>query len=162
MKIRPHPYLAKRTKLVAWFCSNRHTHGKREIYFKELAKYIQIDTYGQCGNLQCLPRMSPTCNHLLDSYKFYLAAENSLCPDYVTEKFYRALVNGIVPVVYGGADYAAFAPPHSYIRVADFQSPKDLADYLHLLDKNDALYMEYLNWRNKYRITARYYKLATF
>ena len=162
MKIRPHPYLAKRTKLVAWFCSNRHTHGKREIYFQELAKYMPIDIYGQCGHLECLPPNSDACNRLLDSYKFYLAAENSLCPDYVTEKFYRALVNGIVPVVYGGADYAAFAPPHSYIRVADFQSPKDLADYLHLLDKNDALYMEYLNWRNKYRITARYYKLATF
>ena len=147
-----YPQLVNRTKLVAWFCSNTHTHGKRELYFKELAKHVQLDIYGKCGNLECLPRNSHTCNHLLDNYKFYLAAENSLCPDYVTEKFYRALENGVVPIVYGGADYTQFAPPHSYINIKDFDTPKDLADFLHLLDKNDALYMEYFQWRGHYTI----------
>jgi alpha-1,3-fucosyltransferase len=62
------------------------------------------------------------------NYKFYLAAENSLCPDYVTEKFYRGFLNDVVQVVYGGADYSHYAPPHSYINIADFKSPKALAD----------------------------------
>ena len=56
-------------------------------------------------------------------YKFYLAFENSKCLDYVTEKFYNALLFSIVPVVYGGADYNAIgAPKNSYIDVRIFQS----------------------------------------
>ena len=145
-------HLENRTKLLAWFCSNCQTDGKREHYFKELAKYIDIDIYGKCGNKECLPRNSNRCNHILNEYKFYLAAENSLCADYITEKFYRTLEMGLVPVVYGGADYAHFAPPHSYIHVANFPSPKDLADYLLLLDRNPGLYMEYFNWKENYEV----------
>jgi hypothetical protein len=89
---------------------------------------------------------------LLDEYKFYLSAENSLCADYVSEKFYRALKTDIIPVVYGGADYAAYAPPHSYIHVADFASPKQLAEYLLLLDKNEALYLKYFEWKKDYDV----------
>ena len=33
--------------------------------------------------------------------QFYLAFENSHCQDYITEKFWRALDKGIVPIVMG-------------------------------------------------------------
>jgi alpha-1,3-fucosyltransferase len=56
-------------------------------------------------------------------YKFYLAFENAICPDYVTEKFYNTLLFSTVPIVYGGADYEAIgAPPNSYIDVRYFTS----------------------------------------
>ena len=126
------------------------TNGKRDVYFNELAKYIPIDIYGKCGTLKCVSSPGHSCDRLLDEYKFYIAAENSLCPDYVTEKFYRALSHGVVPVVYGGADYTQYGPPHSYVNVANFRSPKELAEYLLLLDKNDALYMEYFRWKEYY------------
>ena len=32
--------LKKKTKLVAWFCSHKDTHGKRQEYFTELSKHI--------------------------------------------------------------------------------------------------------------------------
>ena len=57
-------------------------------------------------------------------YKFYLAFENSICRDYATEKFYNPLFFSTVPIVYGGADYDRFAPPHSYIDVRNFSSGK--------------------------------------
>ena len=64
--------------------------------------------------------------------------------------FYSLLSrNDIVPIVLGARkeDYAAVAPPHSLIHVEDFASPKDLADYLHILDQNDDLYNSYFLWK---------------
>ena len=58
-------------------------------------------------------------------YKFYLSFENSICRDYVTEKFYNPLLYSTVPVVYGGADYDSIgAPFNSYIDVRNFTSGK--------------------------------------
>lgn len=44
-------------------------------------------------------------------------------------------------------DYERVAPPHSFIHVDYFQSPKQLAEYLTILDKNDSLYNEYFQWK---------------
>lgn len=72
--------------------------------------------------------MSFYCLFLLDemienNYKFYLAFENSICRDYVTEKLYNSLLFSTVPIVYGGADYDAIGlPPNSYIDVRNFKS----------------------------------------
>jgi len=44
-------------------------------------------------------------------------------------------------------DYEAIAPPHSFIHVDDFSSPRHLAKYLHILAANDTLYNEYFLWR---------------
>jgi len=40
VKSVPSEKFAKKTKMVAWFCSNTVTHGKREDYFKELGKHV--------------------------------------------------------------------------------------------------------------------------
>lgn len=140
--------------MVAWFVSHCRTDSLREKYFKWLGQHVRIDTYGACGNLTCVPLRSEKCDKLLDSYKFYVAAENAICPDYVTEKFYRAMASDIVPIVYGGADYSAYAPPFSYIDAADFKSPKALADYLKLLDENDGLYLKYFDWKKDYEVLS--------
>ena len=44
-------------------------------------------------------------------------------------------------------DYAAAAPPHSYLHIDDFESPRHLADFLHQLDKDDVLYNSYFAWK---------------
>ena len=60
--------------------------------------------------------------------------------DYVTEKFFMALQRNVVPVVFGGADYASLAPPHSYINALDFDSPEKLAEALILVASDRKLY----------------------
>ena len=58
-----------------------------------------------------------------------------------------------VPVVLGGVDYDRFAPPHSFIDLRQFESAKQLADYLLLLDRSDHLYACYFEWKRNYKIT---------
>jgi alpha-1,3-fucosyltransferase len=150
-------FVLKKRKKIAWFVSKCVTHGRREVFFRKLFDYFpSIDVFGECGNgLGCFPWKSHECDKILANYKFYISAENSICADYVTEKFYRALEAGAVPIVYGGADYSEYAPPHSYIHVADFISPKHLADYLKLLDANHFLYAKYFEWKKDWIVDRR-------
>lgn len=146
----------QKKRKVAWMVSNCWTQSKRELYVTELKKYIDVDVYGRCGGLTCpthaLHSSDPQCYNMLQSnYKFYLAFENSLCKDYVTEKFFKIMAHHIIPVVYGGADYSQYAPPYSYINARKFE-PQELAAYLNLLDANDTLYHEYFWWKDHYRV----------
>lgn len=43
--------------------------------------------------------------------------------------------------------YKKYAPHRSYIHVEDFKSPKELAEYLHILNQNDDLYNSYFEWK---------------
>lgn len=81
----------------------------------ELAKYgHRIDTYGTCGKLQCemkheIGKRLPKCSDLIQKdYYFYLAFEDALGEDYVTDNLLYALNNYAVPIVYGGANYSRF------------------------------------------------------
>ena len=125
--------------LVAWVVSNcNKVTSNRMEYVSKLKNYIQVDVYGKCGDFQCANHSGifPCDYKLGTNYKFYLAFENSICVDYVTEKLFNTFLLPIVPVVLGGANYEKYAPKHSYINVAHFASPGHLADYLVYLDKN--------------------------
>lgn len=144
----------KQKKLpVAWFVSNCGSQNKREMYVKELQKYIKVDIYGSCGPLNCPRSNERHCFDLLNTYYFYLSFENSNCKDYVTEKISNALANNVVPIVLGGANYTKFLPPHSYIK-ASGTSPKDLAYTLQLLINSPESYAKYFWWNNYYRVFA--------
>ena len=143
-----------KTKLVAWFASHCPTPIRREEYVRQLSQYVQVDVYGKCGNMTTCGNDEKCLQLLRTDYKFYLSFENSWCPDYVTEKFYRPLLYDTVPIVLGGVDYDQFAPPHSYINAFDFPSAKELAEYLHLLDRNEDLYARYFDWKRHYEVIA--------
>ena len=143
--------LAGKTRSVAWLVSNCKAPSLRLQYVEELSKYIDVDIFGKCGNKQCPDNMH-CYDYLSKHYKFYLAFENSLCLDYITEKAWRALEKGLVPVVLGMGPYLGTLPPNSFIEVKSFTSPKALAKYLKLLHSNDSLYMEYFKWHENYEL----------
>ena len=104
--------LGKKTKAAAWFVSNCDGGGGRNNVTmriqEELKKYnLTVDVYGHCGKLKCPKDRLEECMFLLRrDYYFYLAFENSVCEDYVTEKVLYPLNNYCVPIVYGGANYS--------------------------------------------------------
>ncbi|XP_064457727.1 alpha-(1,3)-fucosyltransferase C-like [Ornithodoros turicata] len=155
---KPRNWWTNKTRHVVWFVSNCNTPSNREGFVEDLSQHIKVDIIGQCGQHSCLPKMSQKCySDASNIYFFYLALENSICTDYVTEKLYNALLWGMVPVVFGGANYKKVAPPNSYIDALSFETTKDLADHLKRVSRDALLYNSYHTWRLKYKFTSKHF-----
>ncbi|XP_013382491.1 glycoprotein 3-alpha-L-fucosyltransferase A-like [Lingula anatina] len=131
--------------------SHCKTGSERSSYIKLLRKYMPVDVYGSCGEMG--KRNSTEYNSLFGKYKFYLAFENNFLKEYLTEKFFNTVDYDVVAVTRGGANYSDLGiKPEWHIDTQDFSSPKELAQYLLRLDKNDTLYAQHLLWKNYYQI----------
>ncbi|KAH0625935.1 hypothetical protein JD844_034314 [Phrynosoma platyrhinos] len=150
MEVLPQPQnftIPPKSKLVAWVVSSWQSGSSRVKYYKELRKYIQVDVYGRHHS------PLPWVEHLstLSQYKFYLAFENSIHEDYITEKIWRnAFLTWTVPVVLGPPrkNYERYIPSDSFIHVDDFPSAQELAMFLHELDGDTLRYQSYFRWRS--------------
>ena len=134
------------------FQSSPYDRSRRYHYLHQLMRRLRVDSYGRLAtNRQ--PDGSDlgraTKLSVISRYKFCLSFENSISPDYVTEKFFDPLLAGTVPVYRGAPNVADFAPgPKSYIDVNDFSGPAELADYLNHLAGDEAAYDEYFQWKS--------------
>nr|CAC41642.1 fucosyltransferase homologue [Drosophila melanogaster] len=148
---------------VVFLQSDCDTMSGREDYVKELMKHLPIDSYGSCLRNRDLPESlqkdylnnlySPELLRFLSEYKFMIAIENAACPDYITEKFWRPLIMGVIPIYFGSPTIKDWEPNNkSAIFVNDFQNPQALVEYLNKLADNKKLYNSYrqhkLNRRN--------------
>jgi hypothetical protein len=152
----------RKRRLAAWTSSHCETDSRREDYVHELKKTLSVDVFGKCGGVVGVVLGAGHQNHadmIKRNYAFYLAFENRLCKDYITEKFWiDALLNYAIPVVRGGLtknDYISVAPPHSFINVEDFSSPKELADYMAHVASNYTLFSFYHEWRMTHELTVK-------
>ena len=75
----------------------------------------------------------------------------------LSEKLQKPLQSNVVPVVYGADDVHKVAPPHSYIDVRDFTSPKHLAEYLLHLHRNNSAYLSYFQWKKEFEVFRAMY-----
>ncbi|XP_066492084.1 4-galactosyl-N-acetylglucosaminide 3-alpha-L-fucosyltransferase FUT6-like [Tiliqua scincoides] len=136
-----------KSKLLAWAVSNWNPNSRRVKYYNELKKYIKVDVYGR--NHMPLPRDKHLS--ILSQYKFYLAFENSIHEDYITEKLWKnSFLSKAVPVVCGPPrkNYERHLPPDSFIHIDDFPTAKELANFLQELDKDAIRYQSYFQWRS--------------
>jgi hypothetical protein len=63
---------------------------------------LKIDIWGRCGNEnECPKAEAKKCEERISNeYKFYIAFENALCTDYITEKIWHRLFTvDAVPIV---------------------------------------------------------------
>lgn len=137
---------------AVWLVSNCNTDSNREEYIKHLMKVYPVDIIGGCGKEGCRPAETKKCYaQLAKRYKFYLAFENAICQNYVTEKLFNSLDYYFVPVTFGGVNYSSLTPSHSVVNAMEFASPEDLGKYLWTVSMNDTLYLSYFAWKVKYR-----------
>jgi hypothetical protein len=123
-------YFTQKTKFAAIVITRDHQNdlSARFAYINELKKYIEIDIFypglnepTQNGGLPCPKNFKDNrtinlvhpdhphhgiCKEVISAeYKFYLAFENSICDQYITEEFFSILRRNIVPVVIGAGPY---------------------------------------------------------
>ncbi|XP_061899852.1 alpha-(1,3)-fucosyltransferase 7-like [Entelurus aequoreus] len=141
-----------KTDLVCWVVSNYKESYKRSQVYKELSAVVPVKVYGRWANVPLAAKnLLPT----LSRCYFYLAFENTIAKDYISEKLWRnSYQSGAVPVVLGASvqDYEAVAPPHSFIHVDQFASVKELGKYLQQLAGDVNHYREYLQWRREWKV----------
>ncbi|XP_063825123.1 alpha-(1,3)-fucosyltransferase 10 [Ostrinia nubilalis] len=149
---------------VMYLQSDCETSTERDSYVKELMKHIEIDSYGACLKNKELPEKftgdylnNLNENDFLDfvaRYKFVIAIENGVCEDYITEKFWRPIKVGSVPIYFGSPSIKDWFPnDKSAILLDDFTTPEILSKHLKKLLANDSLYEEYLEHKTKQIIT---------
>ncbi|XP_013774001.1 glycoprotein 3-alpha-L-fucosyltransferase A-like [Limulus polyphemus] len=151
-------FAIRKTRLVVWLVSNCQTKSRREKYVELLQKYLPVDIVGKCNYSnthisECSTNFGPKCfNWISKQYKFLLSFETKICKQYITDMFFYALKQNIVPVLMSGKPELFELPPKSFINIRDYQTPAKLARYLLLLDKNDYLYNQYFKWIDYYNI----------
>ncbi|XP_028407421.1 alpha-(1,3)-fucosyltransferase 10-like isoform X2 [Dendronephthya gigantea] len=147
---------------VVYVQSSCNAPSDRDTYVQELMKYLKVDSLGQCLNNKELPQeykdtltfSNKGFYKIVGKYKFTLAFENAICDDYITEKLWRPLETGSVPIYRGSPSVLDWMPNnHSVILVDDFSSPQELAEYIKKLDNDDAAYMKYLDFKQKGGVT---------
>ncbi|XP_074855880.1 GDP-fucose protein O-fucosyltransferase 4 [Carettochelys insculpta] len=140
----------------------------RDRYVRQLMRHIQVDSYGKCLNNRELPseRLRDTSTattedsefmSFISRYKFHLAMENAICDDYMTEKLWRPMHLGAIPVYRGSPSVRDWMPNNlSIILVDDFGSPQELAEFLNFLDRNEEEYLKYLEYKKPGGITNQF------
>ena len=133
------------------FQSSSFNKSGRDTFIAELSRHIAVDCYGRYRpNREIIgPDLGrQTKLDTIGRYHFCLALENSIAPDYVTEKMFDPLAAGTVPVYLGAPNAAAFVPDNSFIDAASCGTPAELAAYLRHLIETPQAYAAYLAWRS--------------
>ncbi len=88
----------------------------------------------------------PLTNQLCFSF------ENSVCNDYITEKFFKVFDYDMVPIVFGTANYSKVAPAKSYLNVDDFETLEIFVAHIQYLERNATAYAEYFEWKSHFKV----------
>uniref|UniRef100_A0A673ZLU7 Fucosyltransferase n=1 Tax=Salmo trutta TaxID=8032 RepID=A0A673ZLU7_SALTR len=145
-------FLFHQTAAAIWVVSNYSPDHARSQVYQSLRKYIPIEVYGRWLKR---PLTDQSLIPTIGRCNFYLAFENSVAIDYITEKLWRnAYQAGAVPVVLGPSrsNYEALVPSGSFIHVSDFSSTEQLAAFLQQLATDRGRYEAYFKWRQTHEI----------
>jgi len=133
----PAAKIASKKSLCCAFISSALDLSGRGRLLGELMDHLPVDSYGRLMRNRRLDddQGEATKRDVISRYRFTLAFENAIDPDYVTEKFFQPLLAGSIPVYLGAPNIDEFSPgDDAYINAADFGSAKELADYLTTAD----------------------------
>jgi hypothetical protein len=140
----------QRTEFALSIISNCAANSERQTYIGHLTDYLgseRIHQYGACGNRKLPPAPIKNAAKVIAKYKFYLSFENTIQHGYVSEKLFTVLNMQLLPVYMGAMNVPNITKVPSFIKAHDYNSPKELAEYLLYLDSHPEAYARYHLWR---------------
>jgi hypothetical protein len=147
-------FRANGTGLVLYIQDNCDSH--REDLVKRLeAAGVPVDAYGKCRHnkyddvLGISDPLVYSCGRtflgLRIKVHFAIGLEDCRCTDYVSEKLFRRLREGVVPIY--EARETTWTPSNSVLDPMKFESVEEMAHELLRLDKDDNAYDQLLAWK---------------
>jgi hypothetical protein len=125
------PLLWVASNCVEWRLSSMH----------QLMTLLPVDSFGKCLNNQGREIEADEWSQ----YLFHLAWENSICEDYLTEKFWRPFKSGAVPIYVGAPNVLAYAPTtHSVIPLRAFRHASSFIQVIEMIQADPTLINYYL------------------
>lgn len=131
---------------------NCHPMNNRNDYVKAIDSVIGVFAPSVCFHNMDWPKCDGrecTKVEAIRDYKIHLSFENGDSPGFITDKIYQPMEAGVLPVWMGTVDVADVVPKGSYVDVADFDTPRDVANYLKKLLENETRYNSYFEWKHK-------------
>jgi uncharacterized protein YozE (UPF0346 family) len=141
------------------FCNFIYSHEgipKRTELFKMISNYKQVDSAGKYLNNMAGspagPRSSARAGFtsipkwdFQRNYKFSIACENYIFPNYITEKIADAYIAGTIPIYYGDQSINRYFNQKSFINYSNYASDHEFLEHIKEIDNNDSLFLEMLN-----------------
>ena len=140
----------EKTRNALWIVSHCQVASARRQYVLEMIKNgFDVDIFGGCssdGSKVDVVQLQ----QIIPLYKFFLAFENSLCIDYITEKYFDNYNFSWILIVRGGANYNKLLPMDTFVNTAHFKNVSALVHYLTDLGNDRFKYVNFLKNKNKY------------
>ena len=144
-----------RRKFCNFVASNGNCQ-ERNTFVSQLSKYKKVDSGGRWMNNIGGPVSDK--RKFQSEYKFSVAFENNAYrpqyPGYTTEKIMEPMTVNSIPLYWGNPLIYKEFNTKSFVNFYDFNSEKDMIEYIIELDKNENKYLEMLNqsWFIEYNI----------
>ncbi|MBI3901575.1 MAG: hypothetical protein HY306_01305 [Nitrosomonadales bacterium] len=120
--------MPEKNRPLSWIVGNCHDlpgHMKRGVFLREIQsdKELDIDLYGRA--VQFIEDKWDG----LAPYRYSIAAENTVWPDYWTEKIADCFLTWTVPFYHGSENLEKYFPADSFIRI-DIEKPKEAIEII--------------------------------
>ena len=136
---------------IASLISSHANKSDRFEYLEELSKHVDIHHYGRFMKNHYIKNDKGRDSKLevYSRYHFVIAFENSISTDYVTEKYFDAILAGAIPIYMGAPNISDYAPGKDcHINVSDFEGATMLSKYLKENINNEKLRNNHLEWKS--------------
>jgi len=138
--LQPEEALLNRRFCCMVVSNNRHSSPHRELFFKLLSEYKQVDSGGRLWNNVGAPVADKL--EFVAQYKFNIAFENSSVCGYTTEKIMEPMTVNTLPIYWGNPLVCKEFNAASFVNVNDFTSMEDAVQHIVDLDNDDSRYLQ--------------------
>lgn len=122
---------------------------ERIHFFKELSKYKNVDSLGECLNNTGIyaPHDRYEFEKLVSQYKFIITFENCQKDMYITEKILHGYFSLTIPIYWGSKNIKNFFNINSFIYIDEYNNDciNNAIQQIINIDNDDKLYLKMVN-----------------